>query len=66
MPTPDLFEFDVNRLADYDPERVRQALRQRPAIYVNHLQIAQWCNAGPKDSTTAQRAASTTTPRPLA
>ncbi|MDQ3715667.1 MAG: hypothetical protein M3381_06510 [Actinomycetota bacterium] len=42
MPTPDLFAFDVDRLADYDPERVRQALRQHPAVYVNHLQIAQW------------------------
>ena len=42
MPTPDLFDFDTNRLADYDPARVRRALREHPAVYVSHLQVAQW------------------------
>ena len=42
MPTPDLFDFDTERLADYDPARVREALREHPAVYVNHLQVAQW------------------------
>ncbi|MGY1641052.1 hypothetical protein ACI782_07950 [Geodermatophilus sp. SYSU D00703] len=42
MPTPDLFDFDPGRLADYDPARVRKALREHSAIYVNHLGVAQW------------------------
>jgi hypothetical protein len=42
MPTPDMFDFDTYRLADYDPARVRKALREHPAIYVNHLEVAQW------------------------
>ena len=42
MPTPDLFDFDTYRLANYDPARIRRALREHSAIYVNHLQVAQW------------------------
>jgi hypothetical protein len=42
MPTPNLFDFDTDRLAGYDPVRVDRALREHSAIYVNHLQVAQW------------------------
>jgi hypothetical protein len=43
MPAPDpLLDFDTGILADYDPARVRQALREHPAVYANQLQIAHW------------------------
>lgn len=42
MPTPDLFDFDPERLTDYQPARVRHALTHHSTIYVNHLEIAQW------------------------
>ncbi|MGH3368344.1 MAG: hypothetical protein ACRDOY_14210 [Nocardioidaceae bacterium] len=41
MPTPSIFDFDAERLDDYDADRTAQALETEPAIYVNHLQIAQ-------------------------
>ena len=42
MPTPDMFDFDADRLDDYDPLRVAEALEEHPALYVNHLQLAQY------------------------
>ena len=41
MPTPSIFDFDPERLADYDEDRVAEALEDYPALYVNHLHIAQ-------------------------
>ncbi|WP_037219204.1 hypothetical protein [Rhodococcus sp. JG-3] len=41
MPSPTYFDFDTTNLEDYDPERVATALREHPAIYLNHLELAQ-------------------------
>lgn len=42
MPTPDLFDFDPELLTDYQPAKVRHALTNHSAIYINHLEIALW------------------------
>lgn len=41
VPTPSIFDFDAERLDDYDATRTALALETEPAIYVNHLQIAR-------------------------
>lgn len=41
MPTPNVFDFDVDRLADYRPERIDSVLDEQPELYVNHLTIAK-------------------------
>lgn len=42
MPTPEIFNFTTENLADYDEERIAQTLRDHPEVYVNHLEIAAW------------------------
>ncbi|WP_020111604.1 hypothetical protein [Rhodococcus sp. 114MFTsu3.1] len=55
MPTPSFFNFDTDELASYDQTTVDQALRDHPAIYLNHLEIAEhldaWAEAIDKDHT---------------
>lgn len=41
MPTPHIFEFDTDNLADYEPARIAAALEDYPSLYVNHLQVAE-------------------------
>lgn len=40
MPTPDIFDFDTEKLADYNPDRIERVLLDHPGVYVNHLFIA--------------------------
>lgn len=40
MPTPMIFDFDTENLADYDEKRMEVALAEHPALIVNHLHIA--------------------------
>lgn len=40
MPTPDIFDFDPEKLADYDTEKIDKILVEQPALYLNHLRIA--------------------------
>lgn len=40
MPTPKIFDFDPERLADYDSNRIDQLLAEHPATYADHLAIA--------------------------
>jgi hypothetical protein len=40
VPTPEIFDFDVERLADYNPARIDQVLDEHPALYINHLTVA--------------------------
>jgi hypothetical protein len=41
MPTPDIFDFDTEQLAAYDQNKIDALLRTEPALYLNHLRIAQ-------------------------
>lgn len=41
MPTPDIFDFDPDELADYDPHEIDRILLEQPALYLNHLRIAR-------------------------
>jgi hypothetical protein len=41
MPTPDIFDFDTERLDAYDQRTIDELLRIEPALYLNHLRIAQ-------------------------
>jgi hypothetical protein len=45
MPTPGIFDFDTDGLDAYDDARVADALDKHPAVYVNHLRIAQHIDA---------------------
>ncbi|ROR89337.1 hypothetical protein [Nocardioides aurantiacus] len=42
MPTPEIFKFTTDNLSDYNEVRIAQTLRDHPAVYVNHLEIAAW------------------------
>lgn len=41
MPTPDIFDFDPDQLADYNPDKIATILIEQPALYMNHLRIAR-------------------------
>jgi hypothetical protein len=41
MPAPNVFDFDENNLATYDPDKIDEVLIEQPALYVNHLRIAR-------------------------
>ena len=41
MPTPHIFDFDETGLANYRPEKIDKILIEQPALYANHLRIAQ-------------------------
>lgn len=49
MPTPGIFDFDADGLDSYDDFRVAEALESHPAVYVNHLRIAQHIDAAATD-----------------
>ena len=38
----ELLDFDSERLADFDPARAEQQLRDHPHIFRNHLRIGRW------------------------
>lgn len=40
MPTPEIFDFDTESLADYNPNRIELVLLDHPGVYVSHLFIA--------------------------
>jgi len=41
MPTPDIFDFDVERLGCYEPADIDKILVEQPALYINHLRVAR-------------------------
>lgn len=41
MPTPNIFNFDIDRLASYDADDIDRILVEQPALYINHLRIAR-------------------------
>lgn len=41
MPTPDIFDFDSERLASYDQAGIDKIMVEQPALYINHLRIAR-------------------------
>lgn len=41
MPTPEIFDFDPDQLADYNPDKIDRILIEQPALYMNHLRIAR-------------------------
>ena len=55
MALPSYFSFDEAQLASYDQSPVNKALREHPAIYLNHLELAEhldaWAAALDKDHT---------------
>lgn len=42
MPNPDYFDFPTENLSGFDQDRFVAALRDHPAIFLNHLEIAAW------------------------
>lgn len=36
-----MFEFDRERLADFDEDRISEALAAHPELYLNHLRMAE-------------------------
>ncbi|AMY53431.1 hypothetical protein [Rhodococcoides fascians] len=55
MALPSYLNFDESELASYDQRAVDKALREHPAIYLNHLEIAEhldaWAAAVDRDHT---------------
>lgn len=55
MPAPSFFNFDESELDSFNGEVVDKALRDHPAIYINHLEIAEhldaWADSIDKDHT---------------
>ena len=45
MALPSYFSFDEAQLASYDQSTVNKALREHPAIYLNHLELAEHLDA---------------------
>lgn len=41
MPLPSIFDFDSERLADFQQDKMEDALRRYPAEFVSHLQTAE-------------------------
>ncbi|WNG80179.1 hypothetical protein C6A86_018205 [Mycobacterium sp. ITM-2016-00316] len=41
MPTPSIFNFDADNLGAYEPEKTDKLLTEQPAVFLNHLRVAQ-------------------------